>query len=307
MSDQPEDGEAASRCGYVAVVGAPNAGKSTLVNGLVGAKVAIVSPKVQTTRTRVLGITVEGASQLILVDTPGIFAPRRRLDRAMVAAAWDGALDADRIVLIVDAAARRVGEETLAIVDRLKEAGREALLALNKIDETPRDRLLDISARLNARMDFTHTFMISALTGDGVGDLRGHLARAVPEGPWLYPEDELSDMPMRLLAAELTREQVFQKLHQELPYAITVETEDWEAFEDGSVRIAQVVYVQRDSQKAIVLGKGGRMIKAIGSQARAQIGAALDQTVHLKIHVKVRPNWVDDPERYSPWGLDPNA
>ncbi|MCB9957670.1 MAG: GTPase Era [Rhodospirillaceae bacterium] len=302
-----DTGEGATRCGYVAVVGAPNAGKSTLVNGLVGAKVAIVSPKVQTTRTRVLGITVEGASQLILVDTPGIFAPRRRLDRAMVAAAWDGAADADVVLLIVDAAARKVGADAWSIVDTLAASGRPALLALNKIDATPRDRLLDLSARLNERLAFARTFMISALSGDGVADLRSHLAGAVPAGAWLYPDDELSDMPMRLLAAELTREQIFRKLHQELPYAITVETEDWQAFEDGSVRIAQVVYVQRDSQKAIVLGKGGQMIKAIGSSARTEIAKALDQAVHLKLHVKVRPNWVDDPERYSPWGLDPNA
>ena len=303
----PANRDAEPRCGYIAIVGAPNAGKSTLVNTLVGAKVAIVSPKVQTTRTRVLGITVEASSQLILVDTPGIFQPRRRLDRAMVSAAWEGAADADQVVLIVDAAARRVSPETLDIVDRLAQQKRPAILALNKIDDTQRDRLLGVAAQLNEKLAFTQTFMISARTGDGVADLRSHLAGAVPPGVWLFPEDELSDMPLRLLAAELTREQVFQRLHQELPYSITVETEDWQAFDDGSVRIAQVVYVQRDSQKAIVLGRGGRMVKAIGTQARAEIAAAIDQPVHLSIHVKVRPGWVDDPDRYTPWGLDPNA
>ena len=303
----PANRDAEPRCGYIAIVGAPNAGKSTLVNTLVGAKVAIVSPKVQTTRTRVLGITVEASSQLILVDTPGIFQPRRRLDRAMVSAAWEGAADADQVVLIVDAAARRVSPETLDIVDRLAQQKRPAILALNKIDDTQRDRLLGVAAQLNEKLAFTQTFMISARTGDGVADLRSHLAGAVPPGVWLFPEDELSDMPLRLLATELTREQVFQRLHQELPYSITVETEDWQAFDDGSVRIAQVVYVQRDSQKAIVLGRGGRMVKAIGTQARAEIAAAIDQPVHLSIHVKVRPGWVDDPDRYTPWGLDPNA
>ena len=306
-ADTPPPDDDAPRCGFVAVVGAPNAGKSTLVNTLVGAKVAIVSPKVQTTRTRVLGITAAGAAQMIFVDTPGIFAPRRRLDRAMVAAAWGGADDADAVLLIVDAAARRVPHDTWSIIDTLRRRNRTAMLALNKVDEAPRPRLLDVANRLNAEMAFSRTFMISALTGDGVADLRAHLAGILPLGPWLFPEDELSDMPMRLLAAELTREQVFLKLQQELPYAITVETETWEPFDDGSVRIGQVIYVQRDSQKAIVLGKGGRMIKAIGSRARGEIAAAIDQAVHLSLYVKVRPDWVDDPDRYTPWGLDPKA
>ena len=277
------------------------------MNTLVGAKVAIVSPKVQTTRTRVLGITVEGSSQLVFVDTPGIFRPTRRLERAMVAAAWQGADDADVVVLLIDAAARTVGQEARAIIERLVQEDRRAILALNKIDETKRDRLLGLTRDLNDTGRFTDTFMISAKTGDGVGDLKTHLAGRLPEGPWLFPEDEMSDMPLRLLAAELTREQLFRRLHQELPYSITVETDEWETREDGSVRVGQTVYVQRDSQKAIVLGKGGQMVKAIGTAARHELAEAVGAPVHLKLFVKVRPDWIDDPERYRPWGLDPKA
>lgn len=295
------------RCGFVALVGAPNAGKSTLTNALVGAKVAIVTPKAQTTRFRVLGIALVGPSQLILVDTPGIFTPKRRLDRSMVAAAWQGAEDADIVALLVDATAKKIGKETQAIIDRLAAAGREAVLVLNKVDAVARPSLLDLSAKLNAAGRFSATFMVSALTGDGLDSLRDHLAAALPEGPWLYPEDELSDLPERLLAAEITREKLFLKLRQELPYAATVETEEWTEFEDGSVRIAQVIFVQRDSQKAIVLGKGGQMIKTIGAAARQELEALLERRVHLSLFVKVRDNWVDDPERYSPWGLDYNV
>lgn len=295
-----------TRCGYVALVGEPNAGKSTLLNTLVGAKVAIVSPKVQTTRTRVLGIAIEGASQLVFVDTPGIFAPKRRLERAMVAAAWEGAEEADLVVLLVDAGAR-LKPETLAIAARLKEYRRPALLALNKIDTVKRPALLELAGTLNGAGSFTETFMISALTGDGVGDLRRRLAAMVPEGPWLFPEDQLSDMPERLLAAEITREKLFLRLQQELPYALTVETESWEEREDGSVRIAQVIYVQRDSQKPIVLGRGGAMIKAIGTASRRELTDILERPVHLSLYVKVREGWIDDPERYRDWGLDYNA
>ena len=295
------------RCGFVALVGAPNTGKSTLINALVGSKVAIVSPKVQTTRTRVLGIVVEGDSQLVFVDTPGIFEPRRRLDRAMVAAAWSGAQDADIVVLLVDATQGRVGAESWAIVDGLAKTGRRTMLALNKIDVAPRPKLLEMSAALNRRGRFEATFMISALSGDGLGDLRRALAAAVPKGPWLYPEDQLSDMPERLLAAEITREKLFLRLRQELPYAATVETENWEERDDGSVRIAQVIYVQRDTQKAIVLGKGGQMIKAIGSAAREELETLMERRVHLSLFVKVREKWGEDPERYRDWGLDYDA
>ena len=296
-----------TRCGFVALVGAPNAGKSTLLNALVGSKVAIVSPKVQTTRTRVLGITLEGDSQLVFVDTPGIFQPKRRLERAMVAAAWQGAQDADLVVLLVDATADRIKPDTQAIIDGLKSAGRPAILALNKIDAVKRPKLLALSEALNAAGDFTATFMISALTEDGIGDLRAALAAAVPEGPWLYPEDQLSDMPERLLAAEITREKLFLRLYQELPYAVTVETESWEQRDDGSIAISQVIFVQRDTQKAIVLGKGGQMIKAIGTAARQELEEILDCRVHVRLFVKVRESWIDDPDRYRDWGLDYNA
>ena len=296
-----------TRCGFIALVGAPNAGKSTLLNALVGTKVAIVSPKVQTTRTRVLGITIEGDSQLVFVDTPGIFEPRRRLDRAMVAAAWQGAQDADLVVLLVDASADTIRPDSWTIVEGLKSSGRKTVLALNKIDAVKRPRLLELSQTLNREGAFGATFMISALTGDGVDDLRAALAAAVPEGPWLFPEDQLSDMPERLLAAEITREKLFLRLRQELPYAATVETEAWEQRDDGSIAISQVIYVQRDTQKAIVLGKGGQMIKAIGTAARLELEEMLDCRVHIRLFVKVRENWVDDPDRYRDWGLDFNA
>ncbi len=294
---------APSCCGFVALIGAPNAGKSTLLNRLVGAKVSIVTPKVQTTRTRVLGIALRGAAQIIFIDTPGIFEPRRRLDRAMVAAAWSGAADADLVVLLVDAV-KGVTGDVRRIVEGLTKAGRTAMLALNKIDLVRRDSLLALSAELNDSGVFTDTFMISATTGDGVDDLMETIIGRLPEGPWLYPEDQLSDMPERLLAAEVTREKLFLQLHQELPYALTVETEEWEDRPDGSVRIGQVVYVQRDSQKAIVLGKGGQRIKSVGAAARAELEEMLGCRVHLFLFVKVREKWGEDPERYRDLGLD---
>lgn len=293
------------RCGFVALVGAPNAGKSTLLNAMIGAKVSIVSPKVQTTRSRVLGITIEGDTQILFVDTPGIFTPKKRLERAMVAAAWQGAQDADLVGVLVDASRRGIDDDTRGIVDALKEQGRPAILVLNKIDLVKhRENLLGLTAELNAGGVFTDTFMVSAASGDGVQDLRRFLAERLPEGPWLYPEDQISDMPMRLLAAEVTREKLFLQLHQELPYAATVETEEWEEFDDGSVKIRQVIYVQRDSQKAIVLGKGGARVKQIGLAARTELAAFLERPVHLMLFVKVRENWTEDPERYSVWGLD---
>ncbi|HYH20649.1 MAG TPA: GTPase Era [Azospirillum sp.] len=293
------------RCGFVALVGAPNAGKSTLLNALIGAKVSIVSPKVQTTRSRVLGITIEDDSQLIFVDTPGIFTPKKRLEKAMVHAAWQGAQDADLIGVLFDATRRGVDDDTLGIIARLKEQGRDAILILNKIDLVRhREVLLRLTEDLNREGTFTDTFMVSAGNGDGVADLRTFLARRVPEGPWLYPEDQISDMPMRLLAAEITREKLFHQLHQELPYAATVETEVWEEFDDGSVKISQVIYVQRESQKAIVLGKGGARIKHIGQAARTELQTFLERRVHLMLFVKVRENWTEDPERYEAWGLE---
>ena len=292
--------------GFVALIGAPNSGKSTLLNALVGAKVSIVSRKVQTTRTRVLGIAIAGKAQIIFVDTPGIFAPRKRLDRAMVAAAWRGADDADLIALLVDAhaSARALDPDTLAIVARLGESGRKAVLVLNKVDLVNPPQLLGLAQRLNAEGLFTDTFMISALTGDGVADLRQHFAKAMPASPWLFPEDQISDMPDRLLAAELVREQLFEQLHQELPYALTVETEGWEERKDGSVKIDATIFVQRESQRAIALGKGGERIKAVGAGARKQLEALFERRVHLFLFVKVREKWQDDPERYRAMGLE---
>ncbi|MEE8535455.1 MAG: GTPase Era [Kiloniellales bacterium] len=302
-------GEAPTRCGFVALVGAPNAGKSTLLNRMVGAKVAIVTPKAQTTRTRVLGIALSGATQLVYVDTPGIFEPKRRLERAMVRAAWRGAADADLVLVLVDAHRRPVDKDTARIIAGLKAARRRAVLVLNKIDLVRRPRLLQISARLHAVGGgpeglFTNTFMVSATGGDGVADLVAFLADAVPPGPWLYPADQLSDLPERLLAAELTREQLFLLLHQELPYAIAVETEDWERFRDGSVKISQVIYVQRKSQKPIVLGRGGSLIKKAGAAARAELETLLGCRVHLMLHVKVRQDWIERPDYYREMGLD---
>jgi GTP-binding protein Era len=292
-----------TRCGYVALIGAPNAGKSTLLNRLVGHKLAIVTPKAQTTRSRLLGIAIEGFSQIVFVDTPGIFAPRRRLDRAMVAAAWSGAEDADHMVLLVDAA-RGIDHDTRRILDRLTDRDRRSVLALNKIDLVRRESLLGLADTLSRQGRFDAVFMISGLTGSGVDDLRQHLAAGLPQGPWLFPEDQLSDAPERLVAAEVTREQVFLQLHDELPYASTVETEAWEEKPDGSVRIEQVIYVQRPSQRAIVLGESGKRIKAIGARARRELEQMLDRRVHLFLFVKVRQNWVEDRERFEALGLD---
>ncbi len=304
MVEVPEPEQ--TRCGYVALIGAPNAGKSTLLNRLVGRKLAIVTPKAQTTRSRLLGIAIEGPAQLVFVDTPGIFMPRRRLDRAMVSAAWSGAEDADETVLLVDAA-RGIDRDTRRILDRLGERGRRSVLALNKIDLVRRDTLLGLAAALSKQACFDPVFMISGLGGDGVDDLQRYLAGAVPPGPWLFPEDQLSDAPERLIAAEVTREQVFLQLHDELPYASTVETESWEDRRDGSVRIEQVIYVERQSQRAIVLGDGGQRIKAIGARARAELERMLERRVHLFLFVKVRQNWGEDRERFAAIGLDYDA
>lgn len=290
-------------CGYVALVGAPNAGKSTLMNRIVGAKLSIVSPKVQTTRSRVLGILVEGLSQLIFVDTPGIFEPKKRLERAMVAAAWAGAQDADQVVLLVDAG-RRIDDDTRRIIEGLKRAGRQAVLALNKIDLVDPKKLLGLTEELSKEGIFERVFMISGLTGSGVDDLKNYLAASMPEGPWLFPEDQLSDMPQRLLASEVTREQMFLQLHDELPYASTVETESWEEKPDGSARITQVVYVRRDSQKAIVLGQGGQQIKRIGARARQELEKMMERRIHLFLFVKVRDDWQENRERYEAMGLE---
>ena len=295
-----------TRCGYVALIGAPNVGKSTLLNRLVGRKLAIVTPKVQTTRTRLLGIAIVGQAQLILVDTPGIFEPRRRLDRAMVAAAWAGAADADQTVLLVDAA-RPSNRDTQRIISRLAGIGRKAVLGINKVDLVRRDTLLGVADTLFKTGVFTHVFMVSGLTGDGIDDLKRHLSEAMPTGPWLLPEDQLSDAPERWIAAEVTREQVFLQLHDELPYAATVETESWEERPDGSARIEQVIFVQRAGQRAIVLGEGGQRIKAIGARARAELERMLERRVHLFLFVKVRDNWIEDPERYAALGLDYNV
>ena len=296
--------EDSPRCGFVALIGAPNAGKSTMLNALVGAKVAIVSPKPQTTRSRVLGIAIEGQSQLIYVDTPGIFAPRRRLDRAMVKAAWTGAGDADIVALLVDASLDRINKDTRAILGNLAETGRPAMLILNKIDATQPSRLLALAAELNAAYAFTDTFMVSARTGNGLEDLRKTFADRVPAGPWHYPDDQLSDLPTRLLATEITREQLYLQLGQELPYASTVEHEKWEEKPDGSVLIHQVILVERPNQKAIVIGKGGAKIKSIGEAARRELTQALDQQVHLMLHVKVREDWAEDSGHFREIGLD---
>jgi GTP-binding protein Era len=297
-----------TKAGYVALIGATNSGKSTLLNSLVGAKVSIVSRKVQTTRARILGIVIVGAAQIVFVDTPGIFAPRKRLDRAMLSAAWQGAEEADLVALIVDAAdATRPdgpGAAVETILQRLEGAGRKAILVLNKVDLVDPPQLLVAAAALNRTNLFTDTFMVSALTGDGVADLRAHFARAMPLGPWLFPQDQLTDMPDRLLAAEIVREQLFDRLHQELPYALTVETEGWEERKDGSVKIDATIFVQRESQRAIALGKAGERIKLIGAAARKELEALFERRVHLFLFVKVRENWQDDPERYRAIGLE---
>ena len=290
-------------CGVVAVVGAPNAGKSTLVNTLVGQKVAIVSPKVQTTRTRLMGIAISGEAQLMLVDTPGIFSPRRRLDRAMVQAAWEGATGADVILLLVDGRGGLTADVS-AILESLAKRDEPVMLALNKVDVARKDKLLTLTARLHERLAFAETFMISALTGDGVPDVEAALAKAMPEGPWHFPEDQVSDVTTRLLAAEITREQLYRQLHEELPYASTVETEKFEERKDGSAAIHQQILVERDTQRAIVLGKGGAQIKKIGATARAELQELLGRRVHLFLHVKVKANWSDDREVYRDMGLD---
>lgn len=295
-----------TRCGFVALLGAPNAGKSTLVNQLVGAKVSIVTHKVQTTRTRIRGIAIEGDTQLVLVDTPGIFKPRRRLDRAMIHAAWAGAGDADVVVVVVDARAG-LDDDTRRILDGLREAKRPAILALNKVDDIKRERLLPTAAAFSEAFDFEKVFMISALNGSGCDDLRHYLVAKMAPGPWLYPEDELSDLPMRLMAAEVTREKVFLRLHDELPYSATVETDQWTERDDGSVRLDQTLYVERDSQKKIALGKGGQKIRDIGIEARTELEEMFERRVHLFLFVKVRENWQDDRQRFSEWGLDWNV
>jgi GTP-binding protein Era len=297
----PEAEALATRCGFIAVIGAPNAGKSTLVNTLVGAKVAIVSRKAQTTRAVLRGIAMEDQSQLVFIDTPGIFQPRRRLDRAMVDAAWGGAGEADIVLLVVDAA-KGVDEDVERVLTKLAGSTLPRLLVLNKIDRVKKERLLEVAADLNARVEFGETFMISALDGDGVGDLKSHLARTVEPGPWHYPEDEITDAPLRVMAAEITREKIYDRLHDELPYQASVETTSWQ--EKGkAVRIEQTIYVERDSQKRIVLGKSGSMIKQISMQARKELAEVLEKPVHLFLFVKVRENWGDDPERYRDLGL----
>jgi GTPase len=298
-----EPASSESRCGFVALIGAPNVGKSTLINALVGAKVSIVTPKAQTTRALIRGIAVDGPAQLILVDTPGIFAPRRRLDRAMVGTAWGSAQDADIAALVIDSR-KGVEDQDEAVIRGLANVRAAKLLVLNKVDLVAKPALLSLTQTLNERAAFAATFMISALTGDGVADLKRWLGAYVPAGPWLYPEDQIADAPLRHLAAEITREKLYLRLHQELPYQSTVETEVWKELKDGSVRIEQTIYVERESQRKIVLGRGGQAIKAIGAAARADIAAAIEQPVHLFLFVKVREGWGDDPERYREMGLE---
>ena len=295
-----------TRAGFVALIGEPNAGKSTLLNRMVGAKVSIVTHKVQTTRTRIRGVAIEGISQIVFVDTPGIFRPRRRLDRSMVKAAWGGASDADVIVLMIEAH-RGMTEGVSAIIDRMRDEmpqGQPVALAINKIDRVQAEVLLALAEKLNEAFPFAKTFMISAEKGYGVKDLREWLAEQIPVGPWFYPEDQIADLPMRMIAAEMTREKLTLRLHEELPYQLTVETEKWEDKPDGSTRIDQIIYVMRDGHKGIVLGNKGETIKSIGSASRADISEFLGRTVHLFLQVKVRPNWLDEPERYSEMGLD---
>jgi GTP-binding protein Era len=292
-----------TRCGFIALIGAPNAGKSTLLNALVGSKVSIVSRKVQTTRALIRGIAIEGQAQLIFVDTPGIFSPRRRLDRAMVTTAWTGAHDADLVGVLIDAR-NGIEDEAEDILRRLDDVKTPRVLILNKIDVVSKEKLLALAKDANAAAKFGATFMISALTGDGVGDLKTWLAQRVPHGPWLYPADQISEAPMRQLAADVTREKLFERLHQELPYHSTVETDVWKELRRGDVRIEQTIYVERESQRKIVLGKGGQTIKAIGEAARKEIAEIADAKVHLFLFVKVRENWGDDPERYRAMGLE---
>jgi GTPase len=303
MKTAAQQPESSARAGFVAVIGAPNAGKSTLVNALVGQKVAIVSAKAQTTRARLMGIAIQGEAQILLVDTPGIFEPKRRLDRAMVAAAWTGAGDADLILLVIDSA-EAITPEVERIVSGLAKREQPLFIALNKIDLVKKERLLGLSAELTARLTPDKLFMISAAQGDGVPDLKQALAEAMPEGPWLYPEDQVSDATDRMIAAELTREQIYQQLHQELPYASAVETETWEDRPDGSTVIRQQILVERDSQKGIVIGKGGRRLREIGQLAREEIARHLGRPVHLLLHVKVNPRWDEDRSLYREIGLE---
>ena len=298
----------ATRCGFVALIGAPNAGKSTLINALVGEKVSIVTRKAQTTRSTVRGVLTRSEAQIIFVDTPGLFAPKRRLDRAMVASAWGAAADADALALLIDArkeaAAPTLSEETADILKTLAESRKPKVLVLNKIDAMERMKLLALAARLNAGLPFDETFMISAATGDGVDRLTERLAAMLPEGPWLYPEDQIAEAPIRSLAAEITREKLTERLHDELPYQATVETDSWKDLPDGTARVEQTVFVTRESHRKIVIGEGGRTIKAIGASARKDIAEAHGRNVHLFLHVKVRENWLDDPERYRAMGLE---
>jgi GTP-binding protein Era len=305
MAEPPTetDPNSETRCGFVALIGSPNVGKSTLINALVGTKVAIVTHKVQTTRALVRGIAMEGAAQLIFVDTPGIFAPKRRLDRAMVTTAWAGAQDADLVCVLIDAQ-RGVDDEAQKILSSLGDLRHPKILIINKIDLVEKPQLLALVQRANTPVRFSEIFMISALTGDGVADVRRWLAEHVTPGPWLYPEDQVSDAPMRQLAAEITREKLYLRLHQELPYQSTVETDQWQERKDGSVRIEQTIFVERESQRKIVLGKSGQTIKAIGADARREIAAAIEQPVHLFLFVKVREGWGNDPERYRAMGLE---
>lgn len=308
MSDDVSDegtgvDAAATRSGFIALLGAPNAGKSTLVNQMVGAKVSIVSHKVQTTRAIIRGIAIHDQTQMVFIDTPGIFKPKRRLDRAMVTTAWGGARDADLVLFLIDAE-RGLKGDAADILEGLKTVKQPKILILNKVDRVRPETLLALAAEAHEAVEFQETFMISALNGSGCKDVMAHLAGTLPEGPWYYPEDQISDLPMRQLAAEITREKLYLRLHQELPYASHVETETWQERKDGSVKIEQVIFVERDSQKKIVLGHKGETIKAISKAARGEIGEILEQTVHLFLFVKVRGNWGDDPERYREMGLD---
>lgn len=313
-TDRPDDeqeqreegkpGTSGQRCGFIAVVGSPNAGKSTLVNALVGTKVSIVSHKVQTTRVPVRGIAIEGQSQLVFTDTPGIFQPKRRLDRAMVDAAWQRAGDADIVVLVIDAA-KGLDDDTRTILERFKDQKLTRIAVLNKVDRIEtKEKLLALTAELTSITSFDRVFMVSALNGKGVGDLKTYLARIVPEGPWHYSEDDVTDLPLRMLAAEITRERIYHWLHEELPYATTVETDQWKTLKDGAVRIEQTIYVERESQRSIVLGKGGAMIKKLSMESRKELSEIVEAPVHLFLFVKVRENWGSDPERYREMGLD---
>jgi len=298
--DSPE-----TRCGFIAVIGAPNAGKSTLVNQIIGAKVSIVSPKVQTTRTRVTGILAEGRDQAIFVDTPGIFrGAKRRLEKAMVDVAWRQAAETDRLMLVIDVSRKRLSDDDHAVIEQLEQQKAKPILVLNKTDSARHEVMLDIASAVNARLDVQETFMVSALTGDGVEDLKNAVLERLPAGPWLYPDDQISDLPSRMLAAEATREKLFMQLHQELPYNLTVETELFEVQKNGDLKINQVIYVTRDSHKAMVLGKSGARIKQVGSQSRQDLAELFDRKVHLFLFVKVRENWLNDPERFREMGLE---